>query len=154
MSLLHNPESPRYTSLPRPTNLPLFTTVRETESGGLLFTRRIIRSPRVTRSIFAPAFSNIQGTLAVALAAVLSAVKNHRKKFEGTGDRIFDAGSFGVAVVDGLRAAMQGAEGCLTERPKFPKKPFMLSPRAVVPAGLEVQTDRLVSPTDVQHSWL
>jgi len=51
---------------------------------------------------------DIQGTSAVALGAILGAVKVTGKSLEEQQIVMFGAGSAGIGVVDGLRAAMQG----------------------------------------------
>ena len=51
---------------------------------------------------------DIQGTAAVALGAVLAAVKVTRKSLNDQQIVMFGAGSAGIGVADGLRAAMKG----------------------------------------------
>ena len=109
---------------------------------------------------------DIQGTSAVALGAILGAVKVTGKSLKEQQIVMLGAGSAGIGVADGLRAAMKGeglvrsrrrgaASGSSTkmafctqaERTLLLSRAFMPNRRAAFPGGLEHPTDISVLPT-------
>ena len=109
---------------------------------------------------------DIQGTSAVALGAVLGAVKVTGKSLKQQQIVMLGAGSAGIGVADGLRAAMreeglteqEAREPLLGHRQRWPSalRPkgtnsgagaFMPNQRAKLLVGLERPTDKSVLPT-------
>jgi hypothetical protein len=99
---------------------------------------------------------------AVALGAILSAVKVTGKNLKDQQIVIFGAGSAAIGVADGLREAMKeegvsdqearSRSGSLTAKAfciragkiSLPSKWFMRNRRTALPVGLELPTDRSV----------